>query len=265
MQDKASMQNKIDLLFVSATDAKHPGKSINQDAVFAVSGKSENNIPYGLFVVADGVGGLKDSNRASQIIINKLAAHFEPIWSRLTAVSEEVVSTLKDKLKKAIYDAHETILAISNGDDDRMASTISCALLVDNIAIIANSGDSRTYLYRQKQLEQVTTDHSLVAWLVQQERITAEQALTHPYGNVLTQAVGAAEKLKVDLFGQRLYPGDWLLLCSDGIWGTLQDEKLADYLQTAVSPQQILPVIMEAAQDHTDDLSLILVQLPLIK
>ncbi|VAW43042.1 Protein serine/threonine phosphatase PrpC, regulation of stationary phase [hydrothermal vent metagenome] len=259
------MQKQAELLFAIATDAKHPGQSVNQGAVFAVSGVSKNGFPYGLFVVADGVGGLKESNRASQTTISKLAAHFEPIWPRLTAVSEELVTGLKGELKKAIYDAHETILAMSNGDDDRMASTISCALLVGNIAIIANAGDSRTYLYRQKQLEQVTSDHSLVAWLVQQERITAEQALTHPYGNVLTQAVGAEEKLKVDLYGQRLYPGDWLLLCSDGIWGTLRDEMLADFLQTAVSPQQISPIIMEAAQDNSDDLSLILVQLPLTK
>jgi len=99
-----------------------------------------------------------------------------------------------------------------------------------------------------------------VAWLVRQGHITAQEALTHPYRNVLTQAIGGTEKPQIDLFVQRLFSGDWLLLCSDGIWGTLQDDVLTGYLQTAVSPQQILPVIMEAAQDHTDDISLILVK-----
>lgn len=259
------MRNQAELLFAAATDAKHPGDSINQDAVFAAVGQSDSGIPYGLFVVADGVGGLKDGNRASQTIIKMVAAHFKPILPKITAVSEENITALKGELKKAIWQAHETILAMSNGDEERMASTITCALLVDNVTIIANAGDSRTYLYRQKQLEQMTQDHSLVAWLVRQEHITAQEALTHPYRNVLTQAVGATGKLKIDFFGQRLFPGDWLLLCSDGIWGTLQDETLADYLQTAVSPQRLLPTIMQAAQDHSDDLSLILVQMPQIK
>jgi serine/threonine protein phosphatase PrpC len=259
------MQNQAEPLYAVATDAKHPGKSINQDAVFAVSGTLDSDVPYGLFVVADGVGGLKDGNRASQTITNTLAIHFQPLWVKLTAVSEETLTLLQTEFKKAIYQAHEAILAMSGGEDDRMASTITGALLLGNVAIIANAGDSRTYLYRQKQLEQVTTDHSLVNWLVQQEHITAREALTHPYRNVLTQAVGATCKLKIDFFGQRLFPGDWLLLCSDGVWGTLGDSALAGYLQTAVSPQHILPVIMQAAQDHSDDLSLILVHLPLLK
>ncbi len=259
------MQNQAELLFAVATDAKHPGNSTNQDAVYAVAGRSDDGVPYGLFVVADGVGGLKDGNRASQTITNQLASHFEPILPKITAVSEETLTVLQGELKKAILQAHNDILAMSNGDDERMASTITCALLIDNIAIIANVGDSRTYVYRQKQLEQITQDHSLIAWLLQQEQITAQEALTHPQRNVLMQAVGATGKLKIDFFGQRLFPGDWLLLCSDGIWGTLQDEALVDYLQTAVSPQHILPTIMQAAQDHSDDLSLILVQLPLIK
>lgn len=144
-----------------------------------------------------------------------------------------------------------------------MASTITCAIILDRVLIVANAGDSRTYLYRQGLLEQLTQDHSLVAWLVRQEQITAEQALTHPYRNVLTHALGATDKPQIDLFTQRLFPGDWILLCSDGIWGTLLDDTLANYLQTAVSPEQLAPILMKAAQDHSDDLSLILVQLPL--
>ena len=252
-----------DLLFSAATDAKFPGEAQNQDAVFAVAGRTGGDIPYGLFIVADGVGGMKDGSRASQTIIDMLAAHFEPIWPVITAVSAKTVTRLKQQLKKAILQANETILATTGSKDDRMASTITCAIVIDKVVIIANAGDSRTYLYRQKQLEQITRDHSLVAWLLQQKHITTEQALTHPYKNVLIHALGATDKPQIDLFTYRLFSGDWLLLCSDGIWGTLTDETLAGYLQTAVSPQQIAPTIMQAAQDHSDDISLILVQLPL--
>jgi len=255
-------QDQTNFLFVATTDAKHPGKSQNQDAVLATTGKTGKGLTYGLFIVADGVGGLKDGSRASQTIINTLAAHFETIWPAITAVSDRTIMRLRQQLKKAIYKANEAIQAMTDKKDERMASTITCAIILDQVVIVANAGDSRTYLYRQGLLEQLTQDHSLVAWLVRQEQITAEQALTHPYRNVLTHALGVTDKPQIDLFTQRLFPGDWLLLCSDGIWGTLTDDMLAGFLQTAVSPKEIAPVLMEAAQDHSDDLSLILVQLP---
>ncbi|GJM42860.1 MAG: hypothetical protein DHS20C20_31420 [Ardenticatenaceae bacterium] len=248
--------------YLAATDAKHPGKSENQDAVFASVGHTGGNVPYGLFVVADGVGGLKDGSRASQTVVNSLALHFDPIWPAITAVSDQTVKRLRQQLKTAIFNANDAILELTSDSEERMASTITCAILLDQALIVANAGDSRTYLYRQQQLEQITQDHSLVAWLVMQEHITAEQALTHPYKNVLTHALGATEKPQVDFFTQRVFPGDWLLLCSDGIWGTLKDEQLTSYMETAVSPQAIGPTMMKAAQDHTDDLSLILVQIP---
>jgi protein phosphatase len=257
------MQAEADFLFVAVSEAKHPGKAQNQDAVFATSGRTGGDIPYGLFVVADGVGGLKDGSRASQTVINTLASHFHPIWPVITAVSDRTVMRLRQQLKKAIYNANEAIRELASSSEDRMASTITCAILLDQALIVANAGDSRTYLYRQKQLEQITEDHSLVAWLLRQEHITAEQALTHPYKNVLTHALGATEKPQVDLFTQRLFPGDWLLLCSDGIWGTLPDDQLSGCLETAVSPAALAPTLMKSAQDHSDDLSLILVHLPL--
>lgn len=257
------MQNQTTLLYTMATDAKYPGKSQNQDAVFAVAGSTGGGQTYGLFVVADGVGGLKEGSRASQTVIDTLAAHFEPIWPVITAVSDQTIIRLRQQLKKGIYLANEAIQAMSDLKEERMASTITCALVLGQALIVANAGDSRTYLYRHKLLEQITQDHSLVAWLVREEQITAEQALTHPHKNVLTHALGATDKPQIDLFTQRLFPGDWLMLCSDGIWGTLTDETLANYLETAVSPEQLTPIIMQAAQDHSDDLSLILVHLPL--
>ncbi len=256
------MQKQTDFLFVAATQAKHPGKAENQDAVFALTGRTESDLPYGLFVVADGVGGLQDGHRASQTVVNTLAAYFDPIWPVLTAVSDQTVKRLRQELKKAVLQASSNIQELTSRSDKRMASTVTCAVLLGQALIVANAGDSRTYLYRQKQLEQVTQDHSLVAWLLQQEHITAEQAINHQYQNVLTNALGASEKPQVDLFTQRLFAGDWLLLCSDGIWGTLSDEQLRDYLATGVSPEDLAPELMTAAQDHTDDLSLVLVHLP---
>ncbi|MCB8925121.1 MAG: serine/threonine-protein phosphatase [Ardenticatenaceae bacterium] len=256
------MEPVSDFLFAAATDAKFPGKTQNQDAILAAMGQTGGGIPYGLFVVADGVGGLKDGSRASQTVIATLAEHFEPIWPVITAVSDQTITRLRQQLKKAILKANAAIQNLAAIDEERMASTITCAITLDKAMIAANAGDSRTYLFRQNQLKQITQDHSLVAWLLRQEHITAEQALTHPYKNVLMQALGATDKPQIDLFTQRLFPGDWLLLCSDGIWGTLTDEQLTDYLQTAVSPEQLVPILMQDAQNHSDDLSVVLIHLP---
>lgn len=256
------MQHQTDFLYAAATDAKFPGKSINQDAVFATTGRTGGDIPYGLFVVADGVGGLKDGNRASQATTKMLEKQFKPIWPVISAVSDQTVKRLRQLLKKAILEAHESIQAMSDAKEDRMASTITCAIAIGHVAIVGNSGDSRTYLYRQKQLEQLTKDHSLVAWLVREEHITAEEAKNHPYRNVLTGALGGPDTPQIDLSIYRLFPDDWLILCSDGIWGSLSDGALVEYLQTAASPQQLVPTLMDKAQDNKDDLSLILVKLP---
>ncbi|MCA9916978.1 MAG: serine/threonine-protein phosphatase [Anaerolineales bacterium] len=257
------MQEQVDFHFFAATEAKHPGKADNQDAVLATTGRTNSGLSYGLFVVADGVGGLKDGSRASQTVVNTMAMHFDSIWPVITAVSDQTIKRLRQQLKKAIIEANDAIQALTTTEKDRMASTITCAIVLNHALIVANAGDSRTYLFRQKQLEQITQDHSLVAWLVQQEHITAEQALTHQYRNVLTNALGASDNPQVDLFTQRLFPGDWVMLCSDGVWGTLTDEQLREHLETQDSPEQIASGIMKAAQDHTDDLTVILVQIPL--
>mgnify|MGYP002626111696 FL=1 len=96
------MQNRSAFNFVALTDAKYPGDSQNQDAVYAAVGLTGGKLPYGLFVVADGVGGLKDGSRASLTVTETLADHFEPIWPAITAVSDRTVTRLRQQLKKAI-------------------------------------------------------------------------------------------------------------------------------------------------------------------
>jgi protein phosphatase len=93
-------------------------------------------------------------------------------------------------------------------------------------AFVANVGDSRGYLVRGEMLHQITRDHSLVAKMVEQGRITEEEARVHPHSNILLRTVGTDYDVDIDIFNLELEPGDRILLCSDGLWGEVEDAEI---------------------------------------
>ncbi|NKQ37202.1 MAG: serine/threonine-protein phosphatase [Chloroflexi bacterium] len=252
-----------ELTAAAATQAKQVPDRANQDAILAQVHTSPEGVCYGLFLVADGVGGHHEGSQASRIAGETIADLTEPLWPDLSdPLSPEQQSALEVGLYEAIMTAHENILAYGEAHDIRTASTVTCALVYGRTAIIGNVGDSRTYLFRQNNLEQITEDHSLVMWLVKQGHITADESRNHPYGNVLMHALGGPETPLIDITNLPLQPGDRLLLCSDGIWDMLTDAQLADFLQTAVSPETAVNEIMASVQPiHKDDHSVIIVQI----
>lgn len=246
------------LIVAAKTEARHPGQSENQDAVHA-SLYPEAPIPCGLFIVADGVGGHKEGSQASKTAVTTLHQAIQPIWSQAPATPTQAVQFLQSRLHQAIIAANEIIYTYAKEQNIRMASTVTCALVYGTLAIIANVGDSRTYLYRGGSLEQITADHSVVDWLVRQGHLSPEEALTHPYRNVIMHALGSHETPEVDIFLRWLQPDDRLVLCCDGVWDTLSNEQLVAHLQTASAPDTAVSTILAAAQDHTDDISLVIV------
>ena len=255
------MDEQLQLTVAASTESKYPGERKNQDAVFAFANANEAQIPYGLFVVADGVGGQKGGSKASQITIETLSAYLDKHWAQVPADPEKIEPFFREVLEKAILHAHENILIQARHHKNRMASTVTCAVVYGRIAIIANVGDSRTYRYHQNMLEQISEDHSLVRWLVEQGHISPEEARNHPYNNVLMQALGAHETPDVSIYSQPLLAGNILLLCSDGVWGTLSDEEMVALIENNDSLETAVSDIMTHAQDHSDDLTIILAQL----
>jgi protein phosphatase len=165
----------------------------------------------------------------------------------------QLVIATEDQLRTAIQEANKAIL--SYGDRKTSArglgSTVTAALIQNDQAYIANVGDSRTYLFRDNQLQKLTEDHSLVAKLVESKQITDEEVYTHPQRNLIYRSLGAGHRnIEIDIFHQVLHPGDKLLLCSDGLWEMVHHRDLEDLLKEQSNPQIICDKLITLANEN---------------
>jgi protein phosphatase len=141
-----------------------------------------------------------------------------------TSVPQERVEEVFDASFQA---GNNGIKAHSEHLGNDMGTTMVAAVLIDRrYAFVANVGDSRGYLIRGEMLHQVTRDHSLVAKMVEQGRITEEEARVHPHSNILLRTVGTDYDVDIDIFNVEMEPGDRILLCSDGLWGEVEDAEI---------------------------------------
>ena len=177
-----------------------------------------------LFAIADGMGGA----RAGEIAAGIAAA----------AIEETVAETRgTDGIAAIIADANRRIWERSVADPATagMGTTVTIALVdaADGTVAIGHVGDSRGYRLRDGQLEQVTTDHSLVAELVESGVLTPEEAERHPQRSAITRALGTEPAVEADVFTLDALPGDVFLLCSDGLSDMLSEDQIAAAIETA--------------------------------
>jgi PPM family protein phosphatase len=173
-----------------------------------------------LYLVADGVGGADAGEVASQFASERTLENYlndsqNPDWGR----------RLIDAMQTANTDLRQMVA--ERDDSSRMATTMVAVVVQGDRAFFANVGDSRGYLWRDGAIEQVTKDQSLVAKLVEEGAITAEEAEFHPRRNVILYSLGSERNPKIDLFEKTVLPGDIILLCSDGLTRHVADPELA--------------------------------------
>jgi protein phosphatase len=205
-----------------------------------------------LVAVADGVGGHNAGEVASALAVNVL---------------EEWIATLErdggDKLQDAASDAHRRIYARAQTETELhgMATTLTAAWIDREKCTIAHVGDSRAYLLREGELRQLTEDHSWVAQMVRDGRITPEEAYEHPWRNYVVQALGGQPDVAIEMLRVDLRTGDRILLASDGLTDFVRPDALRDILGTIEDGETACRILVERAKTGggTDNITVVLV------
>jgi protein phosphatase len=211
-------------------------RSNNEDA-FAIQSEQ------GLFVLADGMGGEAAGEVASRIFIDSVLEVFSQTKSE---TEEKVFERVQDSFRLANERMRDHVK--QHPDHQGMGCTAELIAFYNWSFILGHVGDSRTYLFRQNQLRQLTRDHSLIQNQIDQGLITPEQARNHSLKNVILRAVGIEEALPVDFIRGKSHPGDLFLLCSDGLTDMVDDALIQKILSLRLSLAQKVGRLIEEAK-----------------
>ena len=244
-------------------------RQLNEDSLAVIECQAVQesvSAGLGLYVVADGMGGYEGGEIASALAIatvteQMLHDFISPQFSR--TAGEPTVDQIAAWLKDAVHSANQQINEARQGRLHEMGTTLVATVVAGDRAFIANVGDSRAYLLRRGEplIKQVTVDHSLVQRLMATGQITAEEAKYHPYRNVVFRSLGEKPTVEIDLFNERLHPGDRLLLCSDGLSNMVDDAGLTEILSSHSDPQDACQalILRANAAGGTDNITAVLI------
>lgn len=249
----------------SCGQATHPGlkRARNEDAIASLTFEADGSLPVGFYLVADGMGGHEAGDLASNLVKQTLTEHAGEMRKLSSLSGPDAEADAEELLTRAIREANQALFQYARAQGNDLGATATAALLVGDTAVIANIGDTRTYLLHRGHLEQITQDHSLVARLVDVGVITPDEARSHPRRNQVYRCLGHKPEIEVDTFTRRLEIDDVLLLCSDGLWGMVEDEKIRRILMGADTPQRACEALIEAANSAggEDNIGVVVVRL----
>jgi len=219
-----------------------------------------------VFAVSDGMGGQRCGGRAAELATCAMHEFFLSPATQLERrrlTDQNGVLTSNDRMATAFLFANERILreAERTAECTGMGCTISALSISDNVATIGSVGDSRVYLYRAGQLVQLTRDDTVVAKLLESEKITSKDIATHPSRNLLTQSVGTRENIDIQIAELTLLSGDRLLLSSDGLHAIIGDPAISEILLSGQDPEATVRQLILRARNRggPDNISCIVI------
>jgi len=258
-------------------------RDMNEDRAWQQIFNPSEGEPVGLFIVSDGMGGTMGgevaSNWAVETIRRELADLFvNPDPRNTVRLSESEIQNavngimptrrlpaneLEERVRNAVIRANQVVRGYAYHKPEQAAdagATLTLVMIKGNTAIIANVGDSRTYLIRKNEMHQVTNDHSLVASMVAAGQIRPEDVYTHPQRNVIYRSLGQKDEVPVDIFHEMFQPGDIFLLCSDGLWEMVRDEQMLEIVHSTPVLEQAADRLLDAANagGGEDNISVVL-------
>ncbi len=216
----------------------HSGKvrESNEDSILVTT----NIVGDTIAVVADGMGGHNAGDIASAIIVKEICQAF------VNLTESYPINKMKKWLQKEVIRVNDKILRLSRNNENLtgMGSTAVIAIVTEDYTLVSNVGDSRCYILKKNKLFQVTRDHSLVNQMIDNGKISEEDALYYPHKNVIMQAIGTNESFQLDMFEiNNSYQK--LILCSDGVTDYVTDSKLEKALKEKTNIKKIADKIIE--------------------
>lgn len=221
-------------------------RSFNEDSVGYY--EDEN---FGIYIVADGMGGHNAGEVASKLAKDVLLSYV--LNHRDEESPEEILNEALQNANRRIY--KEGLL---NEECNGMGTTITAALLRENELTVVNVGDSRAYVLKDDELVKVTKDHSLVQELLDNGTITKEEAKNHPNKNVITRAVGTNPVVKADYYELDIREVSKVLLCSDGLTNEVTEEEILNVIKSDNKDQCLQLINMSKENGGRDNISVII-------
>ncbi len=236
----------------------------NEDALFTfatVLSMNQFEERFGLFALADGMGGHMNGEIASDVSVRVVVKHllqhlFEPLISKK---NEPMSKGVHEILTEAFQEAQKAVLEAAPGG----GTTLLVAILMNDMVTISHVGDSRAYFYHADgHLERITSDHSLVQRLIDLKEITEQEAENHPQKNVLLKAVGQTDPYEPDIQTIHVPDRAKLMLCSDGLWGVVPEKIMQQVLAEDGTPFETCQKLVSAANQFggPDNISVILAE-----
>lgn len=236
-------------------------KVISRTNVGMVRTNNEDSLlvrsPY-LFAVADGMGGCAAGEIASRATLRSFAANTHELRVGYEGDATSILKTAFEKANEHVYK-----MAVSNEAYTGMGTTLTALYLQeDGTAYAVHIGDSRLYLYRHNTLMQVTQDHTYVTKLLEERKISREEAMIHPKRHMLMRAIGVEEEIEIDVIPFSIEEGDRLLLCTDGLSDMLTETEINDIMQDA-DIEKVGDALIERALDNggRDNVTLVLLEI----
>jgi serine/threonine protein phosphatase PrpC len=237
----------------------------NEDTVFTLTTTlvSDNKTTnFGLYIVADGMGGYEHGELASNLAVRTLASHIiEKFYiPSIASMNSHLDFSIQELMLDGVMEGHRAIKqeAIGSG------TTLTAAFILGDQLTISHVGDSRAYSVQQGgRLQLLTHDHSLVKRLEEIGQLTPDEASNHPKRNLLYRALGQGEPFEPDISTVQVVEGYQLLICSDGLWGVISENQMSDIIRSSSGPQTACQLLVDAANaaGGPDNISAIMIRL----
>jgi protein phosphatase len=238
----------------------------NEDSLYALTATVAGNtatIPFGIYIIADGMGGHQHGEVASEVAVRAMSKYllnklYDPIFG---VTPETPQDSLQEIMQHGVVEAHQAVVRQAPGG----GTTLTAVVVLGNRMTIAHVGDSRAYaVYLDGRMQILTRDHSLVKRLEELGQITPEEAEIHPQRNVLYRALGQGDPFEPDVTTAPLPQPGYVLICSDGLWGLISDAEMFRLIANAPSPHRACQMLVDAANSAGghDNITAILVRMP---